>query len=120
MPKGFYKHKVLLDENMPQRAAFPRLNELFDVKHVRDDFHHGGLLDPNVYQLTVAEKRILITSNSKHFRSLAGSKQDAGIIGISGSLSLSQVDTKLTALLRRSTPNALQGKFTSLTSETEI
>jgi predicted nuclease of predicted toxin-antitoxin system len=120
MPKGFYKHKVLFDENLPNRLTFPRLNEAFDVKHLRDDFKQAGMDDPDVYELAVSQQRILVTYNSKHFRSLAGRKQDAGIIGISASLSPAQVDTKLTALLRKSTPHAFAGKFTALTGETDI
>ena len=46
MPKRFYKHKLLLDENMPSRPALPRLNQHFDVKHIRDDIHHGQIDDP--------------------------------------------------------------------------
>src|SRR5687767_4890465 len=98
MPKRFYKHKLLLDENMPHRTAFPHLNSLFDVKHVADDFKHSGLDDPAVYQLAIDQKRILVTYNIKHFRTLAGSRGDAGIIGVSANLPPSQVDTKLTAL----------------------
>jgi hypothetical protein len=45
------KYKLLLDENMPDRALFPRLNELFDVKHIREDLNIGGLKDPQVYFL---------------------------------------------------------------------
>jgi hypothetical protein len=120
MPKGFYKHKLLLDENMPHRTDFANLNRMFDVKHIEDDFRHGGLDDPDVYLLAVNQKRILVTYNSKHFRSLAGSKDDAGIIGVSANLPIPHVDTKLTALLTRSTPNSLQRKFTPLTGETEV
>jgi predicted nuclease of predicted toxin-antitoxin system len=120
MPKGFYKHKLLLDENMPRRVDFPTLNSKFDVKHIATDLGHGGLADPEVYQLAVDHKRILVTYNSKHFRKLAGSRNDAGIIGVSASLASSQVDTKLTALLMRSTPHALEKKFTPLTGETEL
>ncbi len=120
MPKGFYKHKLLLDENMFHRKDFPNLNSRFDVKHIEDDFGKGGLADPDVYHLAVEQKRILVTFNSKHFRKLAGTKTDAGIIGVSANLPSLQTDTKLTALLTRSTPNALQGKFTSLTGETEV
>src|SRR5690348_5531138 len=102
MPKGFYKHKLLFDENMPNRIFFPHLNSRFDVKHIRDDFQQGGLDDPKVYDVAVAHQRILVTYNVKHFRPLAGRKHDVGIIGISANLPLSQVDTKLTALLTRS------------------
>jgi predicted nuclease of predicted toxin-antitoxin system len=119
MPKGFYKHKLLLDENMPLRSDFPNLNSKFDVKHLADDFRQGGLADHEVYQLAVDQNRILVTYNSKHFRNLAGSRNDAGIIGVSARLASSQVDTKLTALLTRSTPHALEKKFTPLTGETD-
>jgi predicted nuclease of predicted toxin-antitoxin system len=119
MPKRFYKHKLLLDENMPLRTDFLLLNSLFDVKHIAADLKHSGLADPGVYQLAVEQKRILVTFNVKHFRELAGSKDDAGIIGVSSNLPTAQIDSKLTALLTKSTSHALQKKFTPLTGETE-
>ncbi len=118
MPRRFHKHKVLLDENLSPRTAFPSLNSKFDVKHVRDDLKRGGLPDPQLYQLAVKQQRILLTYNTKHFHQLAGTLNDPGIIGISPHLTSAQVDTKVTALLIRSTPNALAGKFTDLTGET--
>ncbi len=42
MPKPFYTHKVLFDENMPPRQHFPRFNEHVDVKHVSHDDHRDG------------------------------------------------------------------------------
>lgn len=79
MPKGFYKHRLLLDENMPHRSEFPILNSKFDVKHIEDDFKQGGLADPDVYQLAVDQNRILVTFNSKHFRKRAGAKMMRGL-----------------------------------------
>src|SRR2546421_1822585 len=114
MPRKFHKHKLLLDENLSPRTAFPRLNSTFDVKHVRDDLKHGGLPDPHVYHLVVKQQRILLTYNSKHFYQFAGTRYDAGIIGISPHLTSAQVDTKVTALLTRSTPTSLAGKFIDL------
>ena len=90
MPKRFYKHKLLLDENMPPRTAFLLLNSqtsfwrfsasnyagaAYDVKHIVVDLRRGGLPDPEVYQLAVEQKRILVTYNTKHFRPLAGRKK---------------------------------------------
>src|SRR5436309_4416010 len=112
MPKRFYKHRVVLDENMPHRTDLPILNSKFDVKHLVDDLNLAGLPDPQVYQLAVAQKRILVTFNTKHFRTRAGTKDDAGVIGVSANLPLSQVDTKLSALLTRSTQHTLTRKFT--------
>jgi predicted nuclease of predicted toxin-antitoxin system len=119
MPKRFHKHKLLLDENLSPRTANPHLNSTFDVKHVQEDLHLGGLFDPQVYEVAVKQQRTLLTSNIKHFRSLAGTKHDAGIIGISSHLSPIQVDTKLMAFLRRHSPTALSGKLFDLTGETE-
>jgi predicted nuclease of predicted toxin-antitoxin system len=58
MPRKFYKFRLLLDENMPPRQRFPRLNSRFDVKHVRDDWHKTGIKDPLVYELAHKRKRV--------------------------------------------------------------
>ena len=102
---------------MPPRTDFPNLNSRLDVKHIEADLKKGGLLDPNVYDLAVNQKRILVTYNHKHFREFVGKKADAGIIGVSANLPSSQVDKKLTALLTKSTPSALQKKYVALTGE---
>jgi hypothetical protein len=70
MPKPFYKHKLLLDEQLFHRRAYPLLNERFDVKHVRDDLHFGGMGGPAVYELAVSQSRIILTNNVKDFRPL--------------------------------------------------
>jgi predicted nuclease of predicted toxin-antitoxin system len=114
MTKPFHKHKVLLDENLPARQAFPRLNELFDVKHIRDDLNSGGLSDQEVYNLAKKQNRLLATCNVKDFKQLVTSTDTTGIIGISANLPPKLVDTKLTALLTRSTEKALFGKYTAL------
>jgi hypothetical protein len=111
MPKRFHKHKILLDENMPQRYRLPLLNKQFDVKHVRDDLGKGELADPLVYELAVREQRVLVT------RPLAGTKADRGIIGAPDRLPILQLDTKLCAMLKRLTPNALNGKYLALGAE---
>ncbi len=104
---------------MRPRARFPRLNSRFDVKHIRDDFNLSGLPDPDVYRLAVREQRVLVTLNEKDFLPLAGTQNDAGVIGISPHLTAEHIDTKLTALLVRSTPKSFAGKFTPMTGETK-
>ena len=84
---------------MPHRLVFPRLNELFDVKHVRDDLHYAGLSDLQVYELATTQNRIIVTYNIKDFRELVTSQKAAGVIGISPNLSWHHIDTKLPALL---------------------
>lgn len=116
MPRTFYKHKLLLDENMPQRQMFPRLNERFDVKHIRDDLQSGGFSDTQVYELAVAQKRLIVTYNIKDFKALANRSQETGVIGVSANVPPHHVDTKLTAFLLRSSEKALVGKYTPLSA----
>jgi len=118
MPKRFHKFKLLLDENMPARTKFPRLNSRYDLKHLRDDFHITGLPDPGVYEFAQREKRLILTFNGDDFKPLALRSRDTGILFLSDNLSDERIDSKLTALLSKSTPNALYGKFTPLTGET--
>ena len=120
MPKRLYKHKVLLDENMPPRQRFPRLNNRFDVKHIREDINQAGLKDPPVYELAKTLNRLIITFNGDDFKKLVSQSAQTGVINVSTNLRNDQIDTKLTALLTKSSPNALFGKFADLTGETEL
>jgi len=118
MAPHFHKHKLLLDENMSSRLKFPRLNGLFDVKHIRDDLHKSGVPDAEVYALAVEQKRLIVTFNAKDFKSIAAYSQETGVIGVSANLPSHQIDTKLTALLVSSSAKALLGKLTIITGET--
>jgi predicted nuclease of predicted toxin-antitoxin system len=116
MPKPFYKHKTLLDEQLYHRRMYPLLNEHFDVKHIRDDLHLGGLPDPAVYELALKQGRIILTKNAKDFRPLL--REDSpGIISIPETWATSRVDSKLTALLMRHGPNYFRGHYHPLAAE---
>jgi hypothetical protein len=116
MPKPFYKHKTLLDEQLYHRRLYPLLNEHFDVKHIRDDLHRGGLPDPEVYKLAVSQDRIILTQNVKDFRPLL--RDDSpGIIGIPEAWTLNRIDSKLTALLMNHGPTYFRGRYRSLAAE---
>ena len=120
MPRKLYKFKLLLDENMPPRQRFPRLNSRFDLKHIRNDLHQAGLKDPPVYSLAGKLNRLIITFNGDDFKNMVAQSTQTGVINLSTNLRNDQIDTKLTALLTKSSPSALFGKFTDLTGETEI
>ena len=117
MPKGFHKHKILLDEHLLNRREYPLLNEQFDVKHIAMDLGLAGLEDSQIYDLAVRTGRIIITRNGKHFRPLAGTRDDAGIIAVSGETPAAKIDTALTALLKREGPNYFVGKYRTLANE---
>jgi hypothetical protein len=119
MPKRFYKHKTLLDEQLYHRRVYPLLNARFDVKHIRDDLHLDGLPDPQVYELAVKQGRIILTTNVKHFRPLL--RDDCpGIIGIPDAWLPERIDTKLTALLMKHGATYFRGRYRSLAGETEL
>ncbi len=103
---------------MPARKKFELLNRLFDVKHLAFDLRKGGLRDEQVYKEAVKTHRLIITFNGKDFKTVAANSKETGIIFVSQNLSDEQIDSKLVALLVRSSANALFGKFTALTGET--
>jgi Domain of unknown function (DUF5615) len=81
MPRKFYKHKTLIDEQVSPRQYFPRLNERFDLKHIKHDLNLASLPDPQVYALAVSQDRIILTKNVKDFRTLL-QDDSPGVIGI--------------------------------------
>jgi predicted nuclease of predicted toxin-antitoxin system len=119
MPRKFYKFKLLLDENMPSRQRFPRLNSRFDIKHIHDDINQAGLKDPPVYALARKLNRLIITFNGDDFINMVAQSSETGVINLSTNLRYDQIDTKLTSLLTKSSPNALYGRLINLTGETE-
>lgn len=110
----FHKYKLLLDEQLPFRSSFPRLNSIFNLKHIAKDYKNSGLQDIKVYELAKQEKRLLLTVNIKDFKDLIGESKNAGVIGIPSHWSFEKVDTQLTALLSKKKPGELYGKYTSL------
>ena len=118
MPKPFYKHKLLLHEHLPPRQFLPRLNEHFDVKHIKHDLHHGGMDDPLIHDLAVKQGRLILTRNVKHFRPLL--REDTpGIIGVPETWPRDQLDTKLTSLFIRHGPKYFKGRFRPLGAQEE-
>ena len=90
------------------------LNHRFDVKHVKTDLKYIGLPDEKVYALAAQLKRLIVTYNEKHFKTLAPQSKDTGVIGVTPTTRYTIVDKKLTALLTKSSEKALRGKFTVL------
>lgn len=119
MTKRFFKHKILLDEDVHYRFYLPKLNSLFDVKHITEDYNQAGLQDPQVYKFALKKGRILVTFNTKDFRELALTSKKIGVVGVSSNLPIDIIDKKLTSLFRRATQKSLLGKLTVITGETE-
>lgn len=114
MPPRFYKHKLLLDEGLYPRKSLPRVNNRYDIKHIKHDLKGAGFEDEEVYKIAVRQKRIIVTYNTRHFRKLAKRSIDSGIIGVTQKLTPEQLDTRLNSLLSKSSEKAFYGKYTSL------
>lgn len=116
MPKRFFKFRLLLDENLPPRSRFPKLNGRYTILHIAHDLKKSGLSDKEVYKLAVKQKLVIVTFNYRDFPT-KDINRNSGIIGISPNTSIEQIDTKLTALLTKSKKGQLYGKFTNIFSE---
>jgi predicted nuclease of predicted toxin-antitoxin system len=111
------KPKLLLDENFEPRKHLPKLNQLYDVKHIVKDLHISGLADPDVYALAAKLNRLVVTYNEKDFLPLARTSQQSGVIAVSANLTPTQIDTKLISLLRRRSLRQLYGAFHYISGE---
>lgn len=118
MSHRFYKYKLLLDEGIPPRVNFPRLNSRYDIKHIAVDLHKSGLRDIEVYRLAVSQKRVIVTFNDKDFKEYVLMSEETGVIGVSTNLSTEQMDKKLISLLVRSKKSGVLGRFNYLSGET--
>lgn len=118
MPRRVYKHKLLLDENFPLRNKLRRCNHRFNLKHLTGDLKLSGLTDSEIYSLAQKLRRLIVTFNDKDFRLLIFKSQNTGVIGVSANITHEQIDKKLMALLTKSGPKELYGKFTYISGET--
>ncbi len=105
------EHKILLDENMPNRSKLARLNGIFHILHIRDDLNKTGLKDPEVYALAKENKRILITFNGDDFRKLVNNNDLIGVISVPATMPVDTIDKKLSSLFIKSKENTFRGKF---------
>ena len=118
MAPRFYKHKILLDENFPNRSYFPLLNNKFTIKHIAKDLKNDGWSDNQIYRFAAKNKMIIVTFNVKDFVDFVSISQNTGIVGVSENLSNIDIDKKLTALFTRSSEHSLFGKLTTISGET--
>lgn len=114
MSPRFHRHKLLLDEGLYPRKSLSRINSRHDVKHIKHDFHSGGIKDEEVYKIAIKQKRIVITYNTRDFRKMATNSSNSGVIGVSQGLTPDQLDTRLNSILSKNSGKAFYGKYTPL------
>ncbi len=73
MTRRFHKHKIILDENFYSRNKLPKLNQDFDIKHIKQDLNKAGLEDTAVYRLAVKlSKKLTAFFHKSSKKSLLG------------------------------------------------
>lgn len=106
--KKTYRYKLLLDEMLPKRNRFPLLNNYHDLKHIVHDFKKSGITDYMVVQLAQKEKRIIISKNARHFRSLCR-KHCIDLISFEDTIPFEYFDKKANAYLRKRSTHKMTG-----------
>jgi predicted nuclease of predicted toxin-antitoxin system len=105
-----FRVKLLLDEGLPKRQSFSRLNDLGDLKHIKHELTRSGIPDAELYNVATSEGRIIVTLNIRDFQRFLR-KDGSSIIGLSPQLTNQQIDSKLVALINRLQPHHLLGHF---------
>ncbi len=93
------KYKLLLDEGLSLAKSFPKLNNIYNLKHIVHDLRKSGIKDKLLYDLATKEGRILIVFNVKDFKHLI-KRGGTSVIALSENLSNKEADLKITKLLR--------------------
>jgi predicted nuclease of predicted toxin-antitoxin system len=112
--------RLLLDANLsPRGVAAPLRQSGHDVLALAEDAAYEGLPDPQVFELSTAEQRILITRNSRDFAPLArqwaeAQRQHAGLILI-WTLDHSQFTEIVAGVERQLALHPTQGQWQDIT-----
>lgn len=109
------RHKLLLDEGLPRKEAYPRANNYHSLRHIVHDVGKGGAKDKDVYAIANKEKRIVVVFNTKDFRPLIF-PQSVSVISLSTNLTDRQVDLKLCKSLRYLKPSQTKGHLITITN----
>jgi len=117
MSPKLHKHKLLLDEGLYPRKYLRRVNNRYDLKHIKHDLHKGGISDKQIYDIAKEQKRLIITYNIRDFKSMANKSKNTGVIGVTQSLTPEQLDAKLNSLLSKSSEKSFYGKYTPVSYE---
>ncbi len=107
------KYKLLLDEGLSLAKSYPKLNNIYNLKHIVHDLNQSRIKDKPLYDLATREERILIVFNVKDFRHLI-KMNGISVIALSENLSNKEADLKITKLLKDIKPNQTKGHLISI------
>lgn len=107
------KYKLLLDEGLSLAKSYPKLNNIYNLKHIVHDLNQSRIKDKPLYDLATKEGRILIVFNVKDFRHLI-KRGCASVIALSENLSNKEADLKITKVLKDIKSNQTKGHLISI------
>ena len=113
--KKHRRFKLLLDEGLPPKEAFPQVNNLHDVKHIKHDLKKGGTNDANVYLLAKKQERIVVVLNTKDFKPLIKSGWPS-VIALSTRITNRQGDLKICKALHNLKPSEVKECLISISN----
>ena len=116
--KKHTRHKLLLDEGLPRKKSFPKLNNLHTARHINHDLKKGGMKDKDIYILAEETEYIVAVFNTKDFKPFI-SEAKPSVIAISTGLTNAQIDVKLCKVLKKLNPSERKGHLISITNEGE-
>lgn len=111
--KKFIKYKLLLDEGLPPRNRYPKLNSLYDIKHIVHDLGFSGIKDIPLYELANKETRLILIFNTKDFKPLIRPDK-ISVISLSNNLSNKDADLKICKTLKELSNSDLKGNLISI------
>ena len=116
--KKHTRHTLLLDEGLPPKESFPKLNNLHTLRHINHDLKKGGSKDKNIYDLARKNKYMVVVFNTKDFKPLITIDKPS-VISLSTVLKNKQIDFKICKILKKLKPNQTKGYLITITNEAE-
>lgn len=114
--KKHTRYKLLLDEGLPPKESFPKLNNLHNLKHINHDLKQGGAKDPAIYKLAEENGYLVVVLNTKDFKPML-EKEKPTIISLSSGITNKKIDQKICGILKKLKPGQKTGHIISVSNE---
>ena len=114
--KKHIRHKLLLDEGLPRKESFPKLNNRHTLRHINHDLKKGGSSDSSIYSLAEIIDALIVVFNTKDFKPFI-TVDKPSVIALSTNITNKIIDNKLCRLLKELNPRERKGHLISITNE---
>lgn len=111
--KKHRRSRLLLDEGLPPKEAFPNTNNLHNVAHIVHDIKATSSPDRIVYSIAQKQSRLPAVFNIKDFKPMIRAKTPSVIV-LSANLTNQTADVKICKVLRKLKPSELKGHLVQI------